>query len=424
MKSTKTFSISFLPRKSKADPKLGIIYARISINNTRVEYSIKRKVPFETWDQKRGRCTAQDQHSKFINQYLAQVNSEIFEAYDQLRKEGVIITADSIKARWLGEDSKGHSLLEVVEYHYKIAVTTIKVGTLKNYRTTEKYIKLFLNEELKVDDIYLKQLRYSFITKFENFLRLHRPLDHQRKMENNTVMKHLQRFRKIISLAVRLEWIERDPFANYKTKYIRNERVYLRQEELDAIERKVFSIDRLGYVRDLFVFSCYTGLSYIDAISLRMDQVVLGIDGSKWIFTSRQKTGNVVKIPLLEKAEMLIIKYKDSPKSIYNGTVFPKISNQKLNTYLKEIADVCGIRKNISFHIARHTFATTITLTNGVPLATVSKLLGHSKIASTQIYAKVIESKLSEDMADLRMKLDENTRKEKGQKDTKIINVS
>jgi len=200
--------------------------------------------------------------------------------------------------------------------------------------------------------------------------------------------------------------------------------VYLRQEELEAIENKNFDIDRLEYVRDLFVFSCYTGLSYIDAISLRIDQMVLGIDGSKWIFTSRQKTGNVVKIPLLEKAEMLINKYKDNPKSIYNGTIFPKISNQKLNTYLKEIADVCGIRKNISFHIARHTFATTITLTNGVPLATVSKLLGHSKIASTQIYAKVIESKLSEDMADLRIKLKENKRNEKDQKDTKIINVS
>ncbi len=408
MKTHQTFSVIFLIRKNKSSKTQGLIYARISVNGQRSEFSIKRKVPLEIWDQSRGQAKGHSVTARRLNQYLDQMRSELFDAYDTLRKEKAVLTAESIKSKFFNEDSSDPTILSAVTYHYQIALTTIRPGTLKNYRTTEKYIKLFLKDDLKVKDLYLRQLKYSFITRFENFLRLHTPTDHQKKMQNNTVMKHLQRFRKIISMAVRMEWLDRDPFVHYKANYEKKERVYLRQEELDAIENKVLSIQRLEFVRDLFVFSCYTGLAYIDAIQLTKDQIVMGIDGSKWIFTSRQKTGNIVKIPLLEKAEALIAKYKESPRSLHNGTVFPKISNQKLNAYLKEIADICGVRKNITFHIARHTFATTITLTNGVPLATVSKLLGHSKIASTQIYAKVIESKLSEDMADLRTKLNEN----------------
>jgi len=352
------------------------------------------------------------------------MRSELFDAYDALRKERAYLTAAGIKSKFFNEESSDPTVLSAVTYHYKIALTTIRPGTLKNYRTTEKYVKLFLQEDLKVKDLYLRQLKYSFITRFENFLRLHTPTDHQKKMQNNTVMKHLQRLRKIISMAVRMEWLDRDPFVHYKANYEKKERIYLRQTELDAIENKIISIDRLEYVRDLFVFSCYTGLAYIDVMQLTTEQIVMGIDGGKWIFTSRQKTGNTVKIPLLEKAEALVNKYKENPRSIHNGTVFPGISNQKLNAYLKEIADICGVRKNITFHIARHTFATTVTLTNGVPLATVSKLLGHAKITSTQIYAKVIESKLSEDMNSLRGILNHKKNVNNDQKKSKVSKVS
>lgn len=289
---------------------------------------------------------------------------------------------------------------------------SLTYGTLKNYFTTQKYIKLFLIKK-KIQDIYLSQLTFRFLVDFEKFLRSYVPKDHQKQMEKNTVMKHIQRLRKMVTLAYKMEWIDKAPFIKFKPTYIKNEREFLSEEELQAIIEKEFEIERLELVKDLFIFSCYTGLSYIDVMNLNEDNVTFGIDGGKWIITNRQKTHNKVKIPLLPIAEKVIEKYKSHIKTKKTKTLFPNISNQKLNAYLKEIADVCKIKKNLTFHIARHTFATTITLSNGVPIETVSKLLGHSKIATTQIYAKVIERKVSEDIELLKQKISIKTKNNK-----------
>ncbi len=179
------------------------------------------------------------------------------------------------------------------------------------------------------------------------------------------------------------------------------EREFLTQLELDTIKKKQFKIERLQYVKDLFVFSCYTGLSYIDVMNLQPNNIRIGINGMNWIITQREKTTTPVRIPILSQAQVLIDKYKDHPRSANKGTIFPNISNQKLNSYLKEIADVCEIDKNLTFHVARHTFATIVTLTNGVPIESVSKMLGHADLKTTQIYAKVVEKKISDDMANL-----------------------
>jgi site-specific recombinase XerD len=243
--------------------------------------------------------------------------------------------------------------------------------------------------------MFLSELSYQFIIDFERFLRT------QKSMGNNTVMKHIERLRKMVSLAFKMEWIAKDPFINFEAKYEKKERTFLTIEELQAIENKKFNIPRLQLIKDLFVFSCYTGLSYGDVMKLTYQNLCIGIDKKQWIYSQREKTSIPVKIPLLSKAMLIIEKYKRHPTSINKETLFPTISNQKLNSYLKEIADVCGIPKNITFHMARHTFATTVTLSNGVPIETVSKLLGHSKITTTQIYAKVIERKVSEDMQKL-----------------------
>ena len=166
-----------------------------------------------------------------------------------------------------------------------------------------------------------------------------------------------------------------------------------------------FPLERLDRVRDLFVFSCYTGISYADLIKLNRSNIHLGIDGQKWIITKRQKTKTAVKVPLLYKAYQLILKYDGHPNTMVTDTLLPVITNEKLNLYLKEVAEACGITKNLTFHMARHTFATTVTLSNGVPIETVSKLLGHTKIATTQIYARVLDHKISEDMMNLQLKL-------------------
>src|SRR5690606_19161949 len=228
---------------------------------------------------------------------------------------------------------------------------------------------------------------------------------HQKPMTNNGVMKHLERLKKMTSLAVRLEWIPRDPFEKYQLKFHRVDREYLEEDELEAIENKEFKIIRLQWIRDLFVFSCYTGLAYVDTMNLTPDNISIDVEGEYWIITTRQKTGLPLRILILPKALEIIEKYRNHPRALEKGTLFPVISNQKLNSYLKEIADLCGVKKNLTFHMARHTFATTVTLLNGVPLETVSKMLGHAKITTTQVYARIVERKISQDMRKLREKL-------------------
>ncbi|RYE52316.1 MAG: hypothetical protein EOP48_16760 [Sphingobacteriales bacterium] len=224
-------------------------------------------------------------------------------------------------------------------------------------------------------------------------------------MDTNGVLKHLIRLKKMTNLAVKLKWLDNDPFQGFKMTKKRVDKDFLSEWELKAIEEKEFELDRLKMVRDLFVFACYTGLSYVDMANLTSLNVVRGIDGGNWIQTSRQKTSIPVNTPILPKAQQIIECYKNNYRAETKGTLFPVISNQKVNSYLKEIADLCGVKKNLSFHVARHTFATTITLSNGVPIETVSRMLGHNKLATTQIYARVLEKKVSEDMAALKLKL-------------------
>ena len=408
MKRLTTFSILFWINQSRVKNNYVSIYARITVNSKRVNISLQRKVLLCDWDASSGKVRGTKKEARILNRYIDQVRSRIFEAYEQLNYENKLITAQAIKARFLGEDDKHYSLLTLIDYHNTQMSESLRFGTLKNYFTTQRYIKIFLNENCKTADVYLSQLTYQFIVDFERFLRLYIPIGYKKPMGHNTVMKHLQRLRKMVSLAYKMEWLDKDPFIKFKPSYKKVEREFLTDAELQMIIEKNFKTERLTSVRDMFIFSCYTGLSYTDVMQLTEDNIVIGIDGNKWIMTKRQKTDTRVRIPILFKAEELIIKYQGHEKSLVTGTVFPVISNQKMNTYLKEIAMICGISKNMTFHMARHTFATTVTLSNGVPIETVSKLLGHSKIATTQIYARVLEHKVSDDMNTLREVLKTN----------------
>ncbi|TDY11509.1 site-specific integrase [Meridianimaribacter flavus] len=409
MQSQTTFSLSFWINATRAINNYSPVYARITVNSKRANISLKRKVKISDWDSQKGKAKGNKQENRLLNRYIDLVKNRVYEAYDELVKEKAFICAQSIKARFLGEDNEEYSLLTLVDYHNTQMSESLSYGTLKNYFTTQRYIKEFLNKKYKNQDIYLSQLTYRFLVDFEKYLRSYVPEDHQKPMENNTVMKHIQRLRKMVTLAYKMEWIDKDPFIKFKPTYIKNEREFLSEEELQAIIEKEFEIERLTIVKDLFLFSCYTGLSYIDVMNLTEEHISIGIDGNRWIITKRQKTKNSLKIPILPIAETLMNKYRWHIKTRKTKTLFPNISNQKLNSYLKEIADLCGIKKNLTFHMARHTFATTITLSNGVPIETVSKLLGHTKIRTTQIYARVIERKVSEDMIALKHKIGKST---------------
>ena len=402
MKTSTTFSILFWLKLSKTKNGKAPLYARITVNGKRAEISLKRKIKIDSWSSAKNKVKGTNQEARIINEFLDQVSSELHKSKNELSLEGKIISSQMVKMRYLKEDEQNYSLNDITKYHNEDMVDKLKWGTQKNYYTTQAYISSFIFVTFKVNDMYLKQLDYNFILKFETYLRNYIPIDHQKPMGNNTVMKHIERFRKMITLAYKLEWIDRDPFINFQSKFEKVERGFLTEAELLDIEEKDYTIERLQLVKDLFVFACYTGLSYIDVTNLTANDINHGIDGELWLIMKREKTNNALRIPILPKALDLINKYKENVKALANGTVFPKMSNQKLNSYLKEIADLCEIRKNLTFHLARHTFATTVTLSNGVPIETVSKLLGHSRISTTQIYAKVIEEKVSKDMGALK----------------------
>ena len=305
-------------------------------------------------------------------------------------------------------EEQGKSIVDAFDYHKMVSQGNLSDNTLKHYNTTEKYVKEFLETQFKTTNIFLRKINYKMVADFEYFLRNRKPTDHQKPMQNNGVMKHIERFRKVVGLAQKLDWLKSDPFRNYQIKFKKVERGYLEPDELQKIEGTKFKLERLGFTKDIFIFSCYTGLAYIDVIQLRPEEIHLGNDGNNWIISSRQKTGNPLRIPILPKAWTIIERYINHPRSQFNGTIFPVISNQKLNSYLKEVADFSNISKNLTFHLARHTFATTVTLSNGVPIETVSKMLGHTSIKTTQIYAKIVDAKISEDMALLKSRLEGN----------------
>jgi integrase len=395
-----TFKTKFVLRTSKTRNGIAPIYCRITVDGQRSEFSVKRSAAEKDWTN--GKMKGTSEEARTLNTYLKQIETAFFQKYLEVVAKKEAVTADGLKDLYFGVKPANHSLMEIVEYHNVHLQGTIEYGTLKNYFTTKKYIVEFLEKKYRTPDIALETLSYKFLTEFELYLRSYVPEDHHKSMGNNTIMKHIERLRKIVNVAVKNEWVDRDPFVKFKKKFIKTQRQFLSEEDMEKIEGKVFEIERLNFVRNLFVFSCYTGLSYSDVMNLKPANISIGIDGGKWIITERQKTHEPVRVPLLPRALELIDQYKGETRARAAGRVFPPISNQKLNGYLKEIADLSGIEKRLTFHLARHTFATTVTLTNGVPIETVSKMLGHTSIRTTQIYAKVIERKVGQDMSSLR----------------------
>jgi len=418
-----SFSFIIFPRiSSKADNSV-LLFARITVNGRRSEFSIQRSIPSTSWDSKKGRAKGNSIEARKLNSYINEVKAELVDIQNQLRKDNIIADAPTIKRRYLKKDEPNNSLLDLFEYHQNHHFPKIKEGTKKHFRTLKTYTEAFLKNDLKVNDIYLATLSYSYLVKFENFL-LSKRCPSKTIMKRNTAVKHIQRLKTIINLGIKLEWLSKNPFVSYVCTYDKVDRGYLSQNELDSIERKEITIPRLQLVRDLFVFSCYCGLAYVDVIELDMDQIVKGIDNERWIFTRRGKNDNLVKVPLLPTAARILDYYSTDPRSLNRGKIFPKISNQKLNAYLKEIAIIASVDKNLTFHLARHTFATTVTLSNGVPIETVSKLLGHTQISTTQIYARVIDNKISNDMKALKTLLDTKKSSEGQNENSNVISIA
>ncbi len=409
MKTPNSFSINFFIKKDKASKGNAPIYARITVNRKFVDISLKRRVKMNAWEQDKQRVNGSCQDANEIREKIRTTRNEINLAYDELKYNKELITAASIKAKIEGIDEEQTTLLWLINYHNTEIKKLLEAGTMKNYYSTERYIKEFLLKKKKRRDIYLSQLDYKFVVDFEIYLRQRQPDKGQRPCTNNTVMKHIERLRKMINIALKNEWLIKDPFLRFERKIINKDRQALEIDELERVKALNLGKDGHRIVRDIFVFSCYTGLSFADMCLLSEEHLVNDIEGENWIEMIRHKTANFSEkkffVLLLSEALELIKKYRNHPMAAYTETIFPLFSNQTTNRYLKIISKLAGLDKQLTFHIARHTFATTITLENGVPMESVSRMLGHTSIRTTQIYSKVKKKKIGNDMKVLRERL-------------------
>ena len=396
-----TVSILFYIKRAKVN-NLGMcpIYTRVTVSAKRFEFSTNKFVSPDKWSTEGNKVKGTNEEARTINSHLDYLKNQIIEAKKSLFKKDISITSENLKNELFGKNETKRMLIPIFQDHNnKIKELIDKeytLATLKRYKTSLKHTIDFMQWKYNISDIDIIKIDHVFITDYEFWLRS------VRNCANNTAIKYIKNFKKIIRLCIANGWIDRDPFVNYKPKIQEVNREVLTQEEVMTIYSKQFKIERLNQVKDIFVFSCFTGLAYIDVKNLTKSHLSIGIDGEKWIFTHRQKTETASRIPVLPIADKIIQKYKNHPQCINKDRLLPVLSNQKMNGYLKEIADICGIDKNLTFHLARHTFATTITLSNGVPIESVSKMLGHKNIRTTQHYAKVLDKKVSDDMVHLK----------------------
>lgn len=392
-----TMTLLFYARVSKANAT-GIvpIYLRVTIGRQRFETATGRTIDSMTWSQPLGKAVGSSPGARELNQFLEVLRAKAYAIQKKVITTDVDLTIDEFTKQWKGTKAKPKMLLEIFQEHNDRIKALVghqySQSTYTRYVTSLEHTKKFLLEQYKSSDFAITSIQYNFITDYEFWLKA------KRKCNHNSTIKYLTNFKKIINICVKNGWLNRDPFTGFKMTKQEVDRTYLTQAELDILKAKSFASERLSQVRDIFLFSCYTGLAYIDTQNLSPSQVRVGIDGKKWIFSNRQKTDVLSRIPILPPAEVILNKYENHPQSRFKNRLLPILSNQKMNEYLHEMMTVCGIDKNVTYHTARHTFATTVTLNNGVPIETVSKLLGHRNLKTTQHYAKVLDQKLSKDM--------------------------
>ncbi len=410
MSTKHTFSILIWQVKYRQKDGKAPLSVRISVNGERAEIRTNREIPPALWDAKAQRVKGNSEQAKSLNAHLETIKGTLRMHESRLIALGKTVSAEILKNEYLGLRPERHSLCTAFETHIKRITEKMKAGhkapaTRDKYAYTFDKVKAFLKYHYKVSDLYLEDVKRSFIHDFEHYLFT---VEH---LQNNTVMKYLLQTKTILKLAVEMGWLAIDPTSGYRLSFDNKEPVRLEMVELNALVAKEIPVGRLAEARDCYAFMCYTGYAYEDAFGLGPENIFIGIDGQKWITKDRQKTDQTECVPLLPIPLEIINKYRDHPFCSAHGKLLPVRSNQRFNGYLKEIAAICGINKELTTHTARHTFATTVTLENDVPIETVSKMLGHRSIKTTQHYAKVTRKKISQNMATLKEKLAAGTQK-------------
>lgn len=393
-------NILFIISKSRVNRQgLAPLFCRLTYKDEKKQFATGLFINPKQWQNKLQKAHPPEIDTNFINIQLSLIKNQINQAFLFLQLQKPEFDVEHLYRHYKGETQKeDKTLMDAFSYHNnrmkKLVGIEVSINSLERYNNTQNHTKDFLWHKFRKKDIKLKDVTSNFINDFEYYLKT------EKKFMATTIYKSLQRFRRVIRVAVAMDFLVKDPFMLYKAKKPKKEILFLNPDTLKKLENYNFAQVRLSKVRDMFVFCCYTGLAYQEMFRLEPRHIVNGFDGNQWIQMLRQKTQRSLSIPLLPKAKLIIDKYQD------NQSLLPVISNQKFNSYLKEIAEIVGIEKKLTHHIARKTFATTVLLYNDVPIEIVSELLGHSKISITQEhYAKVVQRKVSEHISALETKL-------------------
>ncbi|KPH13305.1 site-specific integrase [Chryseobacterium sp. ERMR1:04] len=394
----------FLKSPKKKSTTSRYIYLRVTVDGIPKETSTKRNWDARRWDQDAGRAIGTKEDARTLNFFLEALITKISQFKTDLINAGKTITTDEILDFVKGKTVSKSKVLEEFqahndEMHELVEKKEFAKGTHTRYVTARSHVQEFILYKYKKDDLEFRELNYEFVTDYEFYLKTVRNCSH------NTTLKYISNFKKIVLRAVAKEIIPKDPFALFKGKKIKIKKYPLTRVELDLIENKHFTSERLATIRDIFIFQCYTGLAYIDVFQLKNEDIKQGVDGKLWIMSRRQKTKSNTDIPLLPKAIEIMEKYKNHPVCIERGSVLPVRSNQKMNAYLSEVAELSKVYSTLNTHKARRTFASTITLNNGVSLHVVKEMLGHHSIKQTEEYAITEQESINKEMTQLRERL-------------------
>lgn len=399
MKST--FRILFLARweLKKENGKVPLC-ARITIDGEKVKFSLKSEVSSSIWDPKSGRAKGLTKEALQLNRYLDSIKGQMITHYHSLSEANEIVTASMVRDAFLGTNIKSNTLLTVFEEfndrQEKLIGIDLAQSTFNKYDLTYRRLKEFLKVKMRKNDILLCQVDCNFVMDFEAYLKF------EYKLDTNSSEKLMRIFKRITTMCFKNGQMPKDPFCEHKLKKVKKDRGYLTKSELEKIIDFKPDNKRLEKVRDIFLFCCFTGFDYSTTAALTDKNIVTDDDGSLWIETHRIKTGTPSKVKLLDIPQSIIKKYALKRDGNF---LLPVMSNAKYNLYLKEIASICGIDKRVTTHLARHTFATTVTYANGVSIESISKMLGHTKISTTQIYARIVDKTVSNEMDKLSEKL-------------------
>ena len=400
----RTYAINFWvsPSKARKNGKAPINIT-ITLNGQRASLSSNKMIAPNDWDTTRQRVKGTNETAKLINESLLQIKNKIYKKEVELLERGYILTADLLRDAYqdkidaIQTKTLNQIYQEFLDSLNKVVGKGTSEATYYSYSRTFELLKEYMKKKFKREDMFLLELNYSFMADFDVFLKT------EYKQKKNTTVKHLKCLKRVVNIALANKYLQVDPFLNYKVEREKVEKEFLTEEELRAIINKDFSLPRLERVRDIFIFSCFTGLSYSDVKTLNESHFIKDEEGRVWIKKHRVKTGVLSRIPLLPIPKLILEKYKGGDK------LLPVIDISSTDSYLKEIADLCGINKRISYHTARFTFSTTVTITNRISLEVVSKMMGHTNTRMTSHYAKIVDKYIGEEMDKLMNAYDDVT---------------